>query len=198
MYNAPDSIDPKSRQNIESIGTFAYGGGVGARIKVGKHVSFDAKYEIMQGGAVNMIDKYNSRLVGTDFLLNRRNIETNYGQFKVGVLFHLFEEKTKLEKVLEKEGYYKEEKQTYYVDPENSDKIIVPCDCGPCDNQTTAPSVRYLDEKLRWLDVLEMMGSGDDWNSSGSGDNWGSGSSGGGSSGGRGSTPSIKSGVGNH
>ena len=173
MYNPPVDTEGSTRDNIKSTALLVMGGGIGARVKLTDYASLDFRYEQIFGETKSVVDLTESRLVGTAYNLNLKNQATDFGQFKIGVIFDL--STSDYEKRIIKEGYTKEVTETYYIDPEDANKIIIPS--KPCP-QNSSTNRRYTeDEGTDWL-----PGSG------GGSRGGGSGSSGGGKS----STPKIK------
>jgi opacity protein-like surface antigen len=170
MYNPPIETEGTSRSNVHGTANLLWNAGVGTRIRITDYMSLDARYEWTGGNASNVVDLDNSTLATTSFNLRYKDRSNTQNAFKIGVVFDLSSSDYEERKV--KDGYYKEEVQSYFVDPENEDKIIVPCDCTPCDDRSYN---RYEDDD----DFRFNRGGG--WNSGGSG-----------GGGGRGGMPDIK------
>ncbi len=174
MYNPPVDTEGSTRDNIKHSTILAMGGGIGARVKLTDYASLDFRYEQIFGETKSVVDLNESRLVGTAYNLNLKNQATDFGQFKIGVIFDL--STSDYEKRIIKEGYTKEVTETYYIDPDDADKIIIPS--KPCPQNSSYNNRRYEgeDDDSNWFPT----GSGS------SGGNRGS------SGGGKSSTPKIK------
>lgn len=175
MYNPPIETEGTSRSNVYGTANLIWNAGVGTRIRLNDVVSLDARYEWTGGNASRVVDLENSNLATTTFNLRFKERSNIQNALKIGVVFNLSSHEYERRKV--KDGYYKEEVQTYYVDPENADKIIVPCDCTPCGDRDYYSDDEDDDFRYR---------------RNGGGINMGGGSSGGSSGGGKSSTPEIK------
>lgn len=117
-----------------------YGVGVGARVRVSKVVSLDARYELMRGTPVNIVDMNRSTFNGLSYDLKMDKVTPFVQQFKVGLIFDVSE--GDYEKKLVKEGYYKEYMyDSLAVDPKDTNKIYLPCNC-PC-NTTEQHTSEY-------------------------------------------------------
>ncbi len=174
MYNAPVDVEPTSRENVHSNTSFVVQAGAGLRLRLTDFASLDLRYEIVQGEDRNMVDLDRSNLIGTAYSLNYIPKLNNHNAFKVGLIFDL--SSSKHEKVKVKDGYYKETKETYYVDPEDANKIIVTCD--PCNENRSSNSYRPQHRNEGIDNIFNGNGDGRGNNS------WG---------GGKSPTPSIKS-----
>ncbi len=107
--------------------------GVGLRVKISPSVSLDARYEQYYGGKAQVVDLQNSQFVGTEYTLSKNKINTNSSQFKFGFIFDLSQHEE--EKTLVEPGHYETKSERYYLDPSDTNKIIQPCPCGPCDER---------------------------------------------------------------
>jgi len=141
MYNPPVDTEGSTRDNVKNSTLLAMGVGIGARLKLTDYASLDMRYEQIFGETKSVVDLTESRLVGTAYNLNLKNQVTDFGQFKIGVIFDL--STSDYEKRIVKEGYTKEVTETYYIDPEDADKIII--ECKPCRERTTT-KVIYRDD----------------------------------------------------
>ncbi len=126
--------ESRTSHNAHTSVSMMYGVGIGARIKVGPHISLDARYEYMSGTPVRLVDMDGSTFNGLNYNLKIDRIKPTLEQFKVGIIFDVSERD--YEKKLVKEGYYRDYMyDSLYVDPKDTNKIYLPCNCNPdpCD-----------------------------------------------------------------
>lgn len=183
-YVKLEDTESGTSTNAHTSVSMMYGVGAGLRVRLSPVVSLDFRYELMSGTKVKQVDLEKSTFNGLSYNLAYRRSNPTVEQFKFGVLFDLSEKEYRKELV--KPGHYVE---TIYdsllVDPSDSNKIYLPCNCTPCDKseyrtREQNPSVPYNNEE----------DEEDNNNSSGTRirTNGGSGSG----SGGKGSFPGIK------
>lgn len=115
--------------------------GVGFRVKISPYVSLDARYEQFYGGKAEVIDLHNSQFKGTEYTLSKNRISTNSSQFKLGFIFDLSQDEE--EKKLLEPGHFETKTERYYLDANDTNKIIQPCPCGPCDDKEDDDNSRY-------------------------------------------------------
>ncbi|MBO6517979.1 MAG: hypothetical protein JJ975_15680 [Bacteroidia bacterium] len=113
--------------------------GVGARMKISPHVHLDFRYEMIQSRDLNVVDYSATSFNGLDYDLGITKTNLNSSQFRFGIVFDVHDEE---EKVVDKPGYWKEETQELFMDPNDSNKIYVPCPCKPCDENKRRQSDR--------------------------------------------------------
>jgi hypothetical protein len=118
--------------------------GVGFRVKISPAVSLDARYEQFYGGKAQIVDLHNSQFVGTEYTLSKNKISTNSSQFKLGFIFDFSQREE--EKKLVEPGHYETKTERYYLDPSDTNKIIQPCPCGPCDEKEDNSSRSIYEE----------------------------------------------------
>jgi hypothetical protein len=174
--------ESSSTTNAHTSVSMMYGVGAGIRVRVSKVVSLDMRYEWMSGTKVKQVDLNNSTFNGLNYNLVYTKARPTVEQFKFGLLFDLSSKEYKKELV--KPGYYKE---TVYdsliLDPSDSNTIILPCNCKPCDN-----SADYRPRENNDEDVYTPDNGSSSGKNNGSRNNSGSGSSGSG----KGSFPGIR------
>lgn len=172
MHNPPVDVESSTRSSVKTTALMTMGGGVGARIRLTDYASLDVRYEQIVGETKSVVDLSNSRLAGTAYSLYLKEQETDFGQFKIGVVFDL--SASDYEQRLVKEGYTKTVTETYYIDPEDAEKIIIR---NPCPQTTRT---RYEGEDDYSYPNIRIPSGG---NGSGSNPSGG---------GGKSKTPSIK------
>lgn len=174
--------ESSSTTNAHTSLSMMYGIGAGFRVRISKVVSLDMRYEWMSGTKVKQVDLNKSTFNGLNYNLVYNKANPTVEQFKFGLLFDLSSAEYKKELV--KPGYYKE---TIYdsliLDPSDSNTIILPCNCKPCDNNSSYRPREYNQDD----DNDESSSSGQN-GSRGTRTNSGSGSSGSG----KGSFPGIR------
>lgn len=123
--------------NVHTSATMVYGFGAGLRLRLSPVISLDARYEWINGAKVKQVDLSNSTFNGLSHELKYYNSKPRQEQFKFGILIDLSE--TQYEKKLIKEGYYKVTTiDSLQIDAKDSNKIYLPCNCGPCpDNKSS-------------------------------------------------------------
>lgn len=195
-YHQKTDYENSSNTNAFTSASLMYGGALGARLAVSKHVSLDLRYEFMQGTTTQMVDLDKSTFNGlSNFQVSKFRVDPVYSQIKFGVLFDLWDEHTE-ETV--KNNEVVEETEYYYYDSSTQQYIKVNCKCKETpqssdSTQTTPkakPSPFLPEDEVEPTDnrspIQLIPGAGRSRS--------GSGSSGSGSSGSRGSFPGIKPG----
>lgn len=136
--------------NVHTSATMVYGFGAGLRLRVSPVISIDARYEWINGLKVKQVDLSNSTFNGLSHELRYYTSKPRQEQFKFGILFDISE--TQYEKKLIKEGYYKVTTiDSLQIDAKDSNKIYLPCNCGPCPGSTskvTYPGSKESDEVI--------------------------------------------------
>lgn len=123
--------ESSSISNAHTSVSMMAGLSAGLRWRVGKVVSLDFRYEWMTGTPVKLVDMKNSTFNGLNYDLKINKVTPNIEQFKFGVLFDISERE--YDKKLIKEGYWKDiAYDSLYVDPKDSNKVYLPCNCSPC------------------------------------------------------------------
>jgi uncharacterized membrane protein YgcG len=203
-YRHKTEYENSSSNNVYATASLMYGGALGARLAISKHVSLDARYEIMQGTETNLVNLNESSFSGlSTFTLSKFKVTPTYHQVKVGVLFDLWDS--------EEPNTYNEEKSNevvqvteyYYYDSTTMQYIKVNCRCN--ETQVGNDTMDNSKNTNTW-EVPDHTGTTKPGFSSGgntepaskgrtrnTGSSWGTGSSG---SSGKGSFPGIKSGGG--
>lgn len=124
-----------SYNNAHTSVSMLYGFGFGARLRISKVVSLDARYEWINGTPVKLVDMNNSKFNGLNYELKYNKVAPKMEQFKIGIIFNLSE--TEYEKTLVKEGYYKNYSiDSVEVTSSDSNTIFMPCNCAPCDKKS--------------------------------------------------------------
>lgn len=122
--------------NVHTSATMVYGFGAGLRLRVSPVISIDARYEWINGLKVKQVDLNNSTFNGLSHELRYYTSKPRQEQFKFGILIDLSE--TQYEKKLIREGYYKVTTiDSLQIDAKDSNKIYLPCNCGPCPGNTS-------------------------------------------------------------
>lgn len=125
---------------------------LGARIKTNSRFSFDFRYEVMTGTALNRVNHNLSSFDGAEYQVVNDRLTPNYGMIKLGIVLDLSESSKK--RNLVKEGYYKEVSydsiiveesvaqetlmhtdSTSVSETEVIKYIVVPCSDCPCEEQ---------------------------------------------------------------
>lgn len=153
---------------------FKYGAGL--KVRLTPRMYLDARYEMVMGDEVDAVDYTRTSFNGLAYDVTKQRLNLDASQFRLGVVFDCSVDKG--EKVVNKPGYWEEEEQILYMDPQDSSKVFVPCPCEPCDERSS--------NNNNYNNPYINMGGG-------SGGSGGSGSGGGGKSG----FPGIKSPPGN-
>ncbi|HEY1046706.1 MAG TPA: hypothetical protein VGF79_09725 [Bacteroidia bacterium] len=123
--------ESSSITNAHTSVSMMAGIGAGLRWRVGKVVSLDFRYEWMTGSPVKLVDMQTSTFNGLNYDLKINKVTPRIEQFKFGVLFDISERE--YDKKLIKEGYWKDiAYDSLYVDPKDSNKVYLPCNCSPC------------------------------------------------------------------
>jgi hypothetical protein len=131
------------------------------------------------------MDKSTFNGLNYDLKINR--VKPQVEQFKFGIIFDISERD--YDKKLVKEGYYKDYLyDSLYVDPRDSNKIYLPCNC-PCDKEKNTETSQEEDQGRPYEGHTPIIFRGGS-NTSGSGGRIRTG--GGGSGGSRGSFPGIR------
>jgi hypothetical protein len=134
-YMTLKQAESSTTNNAHTSVSMLYGFGLGARLRLSSVVSLDARYEWINGSPVRLVDMNQSSFNGLSYNLKINKIAPHLEQFKIGLIFNLSERD--VEKKLIKEGYFK----TYTIDSvqvkqSDSNTIVLPCPCTPCDKQT--------------------------------------------------------------
>jgi hypothetical protein len=185
--------ESQSSHNAHTSASLMYGFGIGARVKLGACISLDARYEYMSGTPVRLVDMDQSTFNGLNYDLKINKIKPQYDQFKVGIIFNFA--CRDYEKKLVKEGYYKDYMyDSLYVDPSDSNKIYLPCNCKPCDEEDDNENSSMNREQPRRIyeENTPIIYPGNTGNRNNRGWNGGSSGSGSSGSGSKGSFPGIK------
>ena len=123
--------ESSASNNVHTSVSMLYGFGAGLRLRISPVVSLDARYEWINGSKVKQVDLGNSTFNGLSHELKYYTSKPRQEQFKFGILIDLSE--TQYEKKLIKEGYYKVTTiDSLQIDAKDSNKIYLPCNCGPC------------------------------------------------------------------
>ncbi len=139
--------ESSSTHNAHTSVSLMYGFGVGARLRLSPSISLDARYEMMSGTPVNLVDMDQSTFNGLNYNLKIDKVTPRVEQFKIGVIFDISERD--YDKKLVKEGYYKEYMyDSLYVDPKDSNKVYLPCNCTPCPGSTGQQSKVYKENPV--------------------------------------------------
>ncbi len=85
--------ESSSSHNVSASATLLYGAGIGARVRIARSVSLDARYEILWGTPVKVVDMRNSSFNGLNYSLKMQDIEPVYSHFKAGIIFDLYTSK---------------------------------------------------------------------------------------------------------
>lgn len=134
-----------SYNNAHTSVSMLYGFGLGARLRISKVVSLDARYEWINGSPVKLVDMNNSTFNGLNYELKYTKKAPKMEQFKIGVIFNLSE--TEYEKTLVKEGYYKNYSiDSVEVTSSDSSTIFMPCNCKPCDQSTVKQNANSTED----------------------------------------------------
>jgi len=132
LLNSTD-YESNNSDNIANDATLMGSLGVGLRVKISPHVSLDARYEQFYGGKAEVVDLHNSQFKGAEYTLSKNKISHNGSQLKFGFIFDLSQHEE--EKKLVEPGHYETKTERYYLDANDTNKIIQPCPCGPCDEK---------------------------------------------------------------
>ncbi len=136
--------------NVHTSATMVYGFGAGLRLRVSPVISIDARYEWINGLKVKQVDLNNSTFNGLSHELRYYTSKPRQEQFKFGILIDLSE--TQYEKKLIREGYYKVTTiDSLQIDAKDSNKIYLPCNCGPCpgsNSKVTYPGSRESEDVI--------------------------------------------------
>ncbi|MBC7424907.1 MAG: hypothetical protein H7321_00110 [Bacteroidia bacterium] len=180
--------ESSSSNNAHTSASLVYGIGVGARVRLTPRLSLDARYEIVRGSSVKMVDMDQSKFSGLNYNLKYNTVNPAYGQFKVGLIFDLSEMKE--EKKLLTPGHYVESYyDSVYVDPKDSNIRYLPCQCEPCPKK----SYEYIDTTPGAPRTQPRQRNTPSWPSeNGGGNGGGNGGRSGMGGGSRGSFPGIK------
>lgn len=168
--------------NVSLTATLMAGVGLGARLQLTPGVSLDARYEWTAGTKTKIVNTGGSTFNGLNYNLDKREINSNFGQLKVGVIFNLSE--TEYTKKLVEKGHYVERVDSIVVDQSDTGKIMLPCNCKPCDKNTTTSEMHPTSTEERIPEIINTGSNGTTRTGTGGG-------SGGGSKG-KGSFPGIK------
>lgn len=192
-YHHKQNYDNSSSNSVATSGSLMYGGALGARYAISKHVSLDLRYELMQGTETRLVDLDQSAFSGiSTFNLNKFKAAPAYSQWKFGVLFDLWDGNTEKEYEPLNNNEVTEVTEYYTYDSTTNQYIRVNCKCKqtPVNSDSTeiksAAGKRPIPFDEPETQTTQKRKSG--WVPSGSG------STGGGS--GRGSFPGIKPGGG--
>lgn len=141
--------ESSTSNNVHTSVSMMYGFGAGLRLRLSPVVSLDARYEWINGSKVKQVDLSNSSFNGLSHELRYYTSKPRQEQFKFGILFDISE--TQYEKKLIKEGYYKVTTiDSLQIDAKDSNKIYLPCNCGPCpgSSNVTYPASKEGDEVI--------------------------------------------------
>ncbi|MES2617282.1 MAG: hypothetical protein V4613_05355 [Bacteroidota bacterium] len=166
--------------NVSLTATLMAGVGIGARLQITPAFSLDARYEWTAGTKTKIVNTSGSTFNGLNYNLDKREINSNFGQLKVGVIFNISE--TEYTKKLVEPAHYVERVDSIVVDVSDTGKIMLPCNCKPCDKTNNTSEVHPNNTEERIPETINTGSNGTTRTSSGSG--------GGGS--GKGSFPGIK------
>jgi hypothetical protein len=127
-YHHKTDYENSSNTNAFTSASLMYGGALGARFAVSKHVSLDLRYEFMQGTTTQMVDLDKSTFNGlSNFQVSKFRVDPIYSQIKFGVLFDLWDGHTEQETV--KNNEVVEETEYFYYDSSTQQYIKVNCKC---------------------------------------------------------------------
>lgn len=142
--------ESSSSNNVHTSVSMMYGFGAGLRLRISPVISLDARYEWINGSKVKQVDLSNSTFNGLSHELRYYTSKPRQEQFKFGILIDLSE--TQYEKKLIKEGYYKVTTiDSLQIDAKDSNKIYLPCNCGPCpggSSKVTYPGSKESNEVI--------------------------------------------------
>lgn len=130
-YHLKTNYENSSNTNAMTTVSWMYGGALGARFAISKHVSLDARYEWMQGTETEMVDINKSTFNGvSSFNLKKVKVTPAYSQFKFGVLFDLWDghEEKKHEPLNQNELVQTTE--YFYYDSSRGQYMRVNCRCA--------------------------------------------------------------------
>jgi hypothetical protein len=136
--------ESRTSNNAYTSASMMYGVGLGARLRLSPVISLDARYEFISGTPVKLVDLDKSTFNGLSYDLKINKLTPKAEQFKIGIIFDLSE--SDYEKKVAKKGYYKEYLyDSLYMDPKDSGKIYLPCNCAPCPPSNEQHSRPYGD-----------------------------------------------------
>lgn len=192
-YHHKQDYDNSSSNSVATSGSLMYGGALGARYAISKHVSLDLRYELMQGTETRLVDLDQSAFSGiSTFNLNKFKVAPAYSQWKFGVLFDLWDGNTEKEYEPLNNNEVTEVTEYYTYDSVSNQYIRVNCKCKQTPVNADSTEIQSTAGKrpvpFDEPDTQNNPKPKSSWTPSGSG------RSGGG--GGRGSFPGIKPGGG--
>lgn len=129
-YRHKVDYENSNNTNAFTSASLMYGGAIGARVAITKHVSLDARWEIMRGTETVLVDLDKSKINSlSTYDLSKFRVAPEYQQIKVGVLFDLWdgEEEREYEPIQNDEVVQVSE--YYYFDSATSQYIKVNCRC---------------------------------------------------------------------
>jgi hypothetical protein len=132
MLNSTE-YEGNNSHNVSADATMLGGWGLGARVKISPRVSFDARYEQFYGTETDVVDLKNSSFNGATYTLSKNRIKPDGAQLKFGLIFDLSSEEE--EKILVEPGHYKTLEEAIFTDPQDSNRVFIPCPCIPCDKK---------------------------------------------------------------
>lgn len=129
--------------NVHTSVSMLYGFGAGLRLRLTPVISLDARYEWINGSKVERVDLNNSNFNGLSHNLRYYKTSPRQDQFKFGILIDLSE--PDYEKKIIKEGYYKVTTiDSLQIDPKDSNKVYLPCNCDPCPKYNNSSNDAYV------------------------------------------------------
>lgn len=132
-----------SSNNVHTSVSMLYGFGAGLRLRISPTISLDARYEWVNGSKVKRVDLNNSTFNGLSHDLKYYTSSPRQDQFKFGILIDLSE--PDYEKKIIKEGYYKVTTiDSLQIDPKDSNKVYLPCNCDPCPKNNSSNNDTYV------------------------------------------------------
>lgn len=172
--------ESSTSNNVSLTAALMAGVGVGARLQISQTVSLDARWEITAGTRTKVVNTSGSKFNGLNYNLDKRDINSNFGQFKFGVIFNLSE--TEYTKKLVEPAHYETRTDSVIMEVSDTGKIFVKCKPCNCENnRTSEQSLEDTEQRIPEIIKTEPTRINT------------SGSSGSGSSGGsKGSFPGIK------
>ncbi|MBS3915866.1 MAG: hypothetical protein KG003_15325 [Bacteroidetes bacterium] len=130
-YSHKTDYENNSRTNALTTASFMYGGAVGLRLAVSRHVSLDGRVEYMSGTDTKIADLDKSNFDGglATYKLQTIKLQPAYYQFKFGVLFDLWDDYEEDYDREENRTEVSQDKEYYYYDSTTSQYIKVRCSC---------------------------------------------------------------------
>lgn len=138
-YHHKTDYENSSSTTAFSSASIMYGAGVGARYRLGKVVSLDARWEWMAGTQTTLVNLDQSSFNGVStFNLSKFRVKPEYTMFKLGLLFDVGSDEETVHK-----DETSEETTYYRYDSTTNSYLKVNCNCRqwPVNDTTTEDSV---------------------------------------------------------